>query len=172
MTQHYELLAIFPVNIEEKQRTEALKKVLDNITQNGGKVSEPQVWGNQKLSFEINKQTNGIYILVEFDHEVEEIKKIDAEMRLMPEFLRYLITKKKIKTEAEIAKEKKIQEKIAARKNEAAKQEEIEKVKVEKEKEVVLKKKEELKKEAKANEGKISLDDLDEKLDEILKEEI
>lgn len=172
MTQHYELLMIFPVNLEEKQRQETAKKIFDSITQAGGKVNEPEIWGNQKLAYEIKHQTNGFYVLVEFDFEAEEIKKIDAGMRLMPELLRYLITKKKVKTEADIAKEKMIQNKIAAKKNEAVKQEEIEKQAVIDKEEDVIKKKEEAKKVAKSNIGKISLDDLDEKLDEILKEEV
>jgi len=172
MTQHYELLMIFPVNLEEKQREEALKKIFDSITQNQGQVQEPEVWGNQKFAYEIKHQTNGFYVLVEFDQEPDQLKKMDADMRLMPELLRYLITKKKVKTEADIAKEKMIQEKIVAKKNEVAKQEEIAMEKEVKAKEEVIKKKEEATKRAKADMGKISLDDLDEKLDEILKEEV
>lgn len=172
MTQHYELLMIFPVNIEEKQRQEVLKKIFDSINQDGGNVQEPAIWGNQALAYEIKHQTNGFYVLVEFDQESEKIKKMDADMRLMPEILRYLITKKKIKSEADIAKEKMIQEKIASKKDEAAKQEVISREKEVKEKEEVIKKKEDKIKAAKSNVGKISLDDLDEKLDEILKEEI
>ncbi|MDP2684794.1 MAG: 30S ribosomal protein S6 [bacterium] len=172
MIQHYELLMIFPVNLEEKQREEVLKKIFDSITHNEGKVQEPKVWGNQKLAYDIKHQTNGFYILVEFDQESNKLQKMDADMRLMPELLRYLITKKKVKTEATIAKEKMIQEKIAEKKNEAAKQVEVAQKKEIEEKEKVVKKEEEKIKRAKADVGKISLDDLDEKLDEILKEEI
>jgi len=172
MTQHYELLMIFPVNLEEKQRQEALKKIFNFITQNKGQVQEPDIWGNQQLAYEIKHQTNGFYVLVEFDQEPDKLKKMDADMRVMPELLRYLITKKKVKTEADIAKEKMIQEKIAAKKNQVAKQEEMAMEKEVKAKEEVIKKKEEATKKAKADVGKISLDDLDEKLDEILKEEV
>lgn len=172
MTQHYELLMIFPVNLDDKQREEAIKKIFDFITTNEGKVNEPDVWGNQQLAYEIKHQTNGFYVLVEFDLEKELIKKLDAEMRLMPEILRNLITTKKVKTEAVIAKEKMIQQKIADKKTEVAKQEAAAKVKEEKEVEEVKHKEEVAKKAAKSDAGKISLDDLDEKLDEILKEEV
>lgn len=172
MTQHYELLMIFSVNLEEKQREEAVNKIFSFITQNDGKVKEPDIWGNQQLAYEIKHQTNGFYVLVEFDQAAEKIKKTDADMRLMPELLRYIITKKKVKTEVVIAKEKMIQEKIADKKNEAAKQEEMAQKKEIEEKEEVVKKEEEKIKKVKADAGKISLDDLDEKLDEILKEEI
>jgi len=172
MTQHYELLMIFPVSLDEAKREAATNKIFDLISSNEGKVGEPDVWGNQQLAFEISHQTNGFYVLVEFDLDAEKIKKLDADMRLMPEMLRYLITRKQVKSEATLAKEKEIQQKIADRKSEEAKQEEEAKEKQIAEAAAEERKKEEAVKAAKKDAGKISLDDLDEKLDEILKEEV
>ncbi|XOU94088.1 MAG: 30S ribosomal protein S6 [Candidatus Kerfeldbacteria bacterium] len=170
MTQHYEILLIFPIKLEEKEREAALSKIFGFITSEEGKVSEPEHWGNKQFAYEIKHQTNGYYVLAEFDLAKDKLKKFDADLRLMPEVLRYLITIKYQKTEADIAKEKMIQEKIAEKKVVAAK-EEIIAIK-EKEKPAPVAKVVESKPKESTEAGKIKLDDLDEKLDEILKEKI
>ncbi len=169
MTQHYEILLIFSIKLEEKEREAVLSKIFGYITTEEGKVSEPEHWGNKQLAYEIKHQTNGYYVLAEFDLAKDKLKKLDADLRLLPEILRYLITIKHLKSESEIAKEKMIQEKIAEKKILAAKEEVAAK---EKEKPVPVAKIVKDKKKEKSDAGKISLDDLDDKLDEILKEKI
>lgn len=170
MTQHYEILLIFPIKLEEKEREAALSKIFGYIISEEGKVSEPEYWGNKQLAYEIKHQSNGYYVLAEFDLAKDKLKKFDADLRLMPEILRYLVTIKHLKTEEEIAKEKMIQEKIAEKKVLVAKEESI--ATKEKEKPAPVAKVVESKPEEKTDKSKISLDDLDEKLDEILKEKI
>jgi len=167
MTQHYELLFITSIKLSEQERATALKKVSDLITQAGGQIGQQDSWGNRKLAYEINHEANGFYTLIEFDLEVEKLKKIDVDLRLMPEVVRYLITKKRVKTEADLVKEKMIQEKVAAKRVAAETKKEEEK-----KKEVDEEKSKEEKPKLKDKDKKISLDDLDKKLDEILKEEL
>jgi len=162
--QHYELLFITSIELDEQVQAAILKKVSDYVTGEGGIISKHENWGSRKLAYEINHKTNSFYVLIEFDLEADKLKKLDANLRLIPEILRYLILKKRVKTEAEVAKEKTIQEKVAAKRiaAEEKKEEVKEEIKEEKPKKVKTKPKD----------TKISLDDLDKKLDDILKEEI
>ena len=78
----------------------------------------------------------------------------------MPEVVRYLIVKKRVKTEQDIADEKATEERLAKRK-----EKEIEKLKAEKESPA---KASEDKDKKPSGKEKMSLEDLDKKLDEIL----
>jgi ribosomal protein S6 len=90
--------------------------------------------------------------MVEFNLAKNNLKKLNEALRLINEVLRFLIIKKKIKTEKEVIKEKELQTKLAKKKEEA-----IEKIKSAKE---------ETKEEP--GQDKVSLEDLDKKLDELL----
>lgn len=95
------------------------------------------------------------------------MKKIDNQLKLTPEILRHLIIIKRVKTEAEKMREAKIQEGLRR-----AKEEEL--AKAEKSAKEALKKSEtvEEKKEEKPAPKKASIEDLDKKLDELLKDDI
>jgi len=156
---HYELLYITSVGLDDKGREEVVQKVGSIISQEGNKITKQEDWGKRKLSYEINHEQHGWYMLAEFDAEKSALKKIEKNISLAPEVIRYLLVEKPVKTEEQLMKEKKIKEEAEAR----AKQK-IEEIRPE---ETLDKKKEE-----KPVGKKISLEDLDKKLDEILEEDI
>lgn len=156
--KHYELLFLTRVALDDKNQEAIVNKVINSITQAGGSISKQEDWGKRKLAYLIDHEQHGWYMLIEFDLAGTALKKIETELRLTPEILRYLMVQKAIKTEEELAKERKIQERIKAREF----PKEPEKMK----EEIVPEKKGEVK------EKKISLEDLDKKLDEILEEDI
>ena len=135
--QHYELLFITSIELDEQGQSSILKKVSDYITGEGGVISKRRNWGSRKLAYEINHKANGFYVLIELDLEADKLKKLDVNLRLLPEILRYLIIKKRVKTEAEVAKEKMIQEKVAAKRiSTEEKKEEIKEEKPKKEEKI------------------------------------
>ncbi len=172
MAQHYELLYIISSSVAESDHEAIIKKVSGVITQEGGSISKEEPWGKQKLAYEIKHERYGSYVLVEFDSDGEMLKKLDSSLKLMPEIIRSLVIKKHVKSEAEVAHERMVKEKIEA-KRVAKVQAEKSAVKEAEVKEKAEQRVEEEKKAAKTKSSdKISLEDLDEKLDEILKEEI
>jgi hypothetical protein len=100
---------------------------------------------------------------VEFDLEQSQLKDVDRQFRLMAEVVRHLIIKKPVKTAAQIAEARMVQEKVEQR---MARERAEEKLAAAPPAEEPAKPK------AKDQEKKISLEDLDKKLDDILKEEI
>jgi len=141
---HYELLYIVSNKYSEEEIKPIIAKVNKLIVDNEGKITNSQEWGKKKLAYPIQHFNYGYYNLVEFDCGGEKLKKINKEMRIDSDILRFQIVTKKIKTEEEIKQEKRISEKIAVQS--------LEKEKLEKEK----------------TKGKVNLKDLDEKLDKIL----
>ncbi|MFH0805152.1 MAG: 30S ribosomal protein S6 [Patescibacteria group bacterium] len=170
MKQHYEMLLLRSGKLSEQDLAATFRKVVSVISADGGAVTIQEHWGSRKLAYDIRHERTGFYDLLEFDLESAGLKKFDAALRLMPEVLRFLIIKKRVKTAEEIARQKRIQERIAERRVTV----ERERVAAQTAERTVatpppaavpakpkLKEKE-----------KISLDDLDKKLDDLLQAEL
>jgi small subunit ribosomal protein S6 len=155
---HYEILFIVSNRFTEDEAKQSIVKVEKLITDNGGKITLNEYWGKKKLAYPIKHETYGYYQLFEFDIERPELVKLDEKLRLDHEILRFMIITKKVKSEEQIKKEKKISDKINSKKIAEAK----EKVETQK---VAEKKETKAKTPAKA---KVDIEDLDAKLEGIL----
>jgi small subunit ribosomal protein S6 len=108
MLQHYELLYIIPVKFAGTEFEKIQNKVKDIIQKEGGEIDYEENLGKKKLAYAIKHNTQGFYILNEFDIETDKIKILNEKIKLTSEVLRHLIVKKKKITEEErkAAKEK------------------------------------------------------------------
>lgn len=156
--QHYELLSVLSIKLNEEEQKKAVEKVIDLIKKEGGQVTKNEGWGRRKLAYQIKHERHGFYLLLEFDLMPNKLSVISKFLKLTPEILRYMMVQAKIRTEEEIAKERRIKERRIAEEEKKLKE------KIAAEEKPVEKKP--------AKEKKISLEDLDKKLDEILKEDV
>ena len=149
--------------------------VESKIKELGGEITSSSIFGKLRLAYPIKATHQGTYVVVEFNLEPENLKKLDEQFVVINEVLRHLIIKKKIKTKEELEREAKIAARLKqeeeTKKEEKREETKKELEKVEKEAEQQIKKVEEVKIKEK-EESKTSLEDLDKKLDELLKEEI
>jgi len=152
--EHYELLYIVPITYTAEELKPIIEKVSSLIKEQDGKITKDGDLGKLKFAYPIKHQSHGYYQLFEFDLPKENLQKLNNALSLTNEILRFLIVKKKIKTEKEIKKEKDLQDKLAKKK-----EKEIEKIK---------KEKKEAEEKPKKEKDKVSLEELDKKLDEIL----
>ena len=143
-TPHYELLYIVSNKYSEDELKPIIAKVNKLVEDNDGKITHQEEWGKKKFAYPIQHFNYGYYNLLEFESDGEKLKKINKELRIDSDILRFQIVAKKIKTEEEIKQAKRISEKIAVKSQE--------KEKLEKER----------------TKGKVNLKDLEEKLDKIL----
>lgn len=155
---HYELLYIVPIKFTEDELPQIQTKVNQLITGTDGKITLDENLGKKKLAYAIERFRHGHYIVIEFDSDPEKLKKINRDLKLSPEVLRFQIIKKKIKTAKAIERERKIQDKITQKAQEYAKETQK------------IAEPAKTKSEKKKDEGKISLEELDQKLDELLEE--
>ncbi len=109
MSEHYELLYVVSIKYVEADLLSVVEKVAGFAKNAGGTITLSNVIGKQKLAYPIKHITQGTYVVVEFDMETEGVKKLDDDLRLKlnNEILRHIIVKKRVKTLAEIEKEKK-----------------------------------------------------------------
>lgn len=171
MPEHYELAYIVPIKYLDSELQAVITKVTKLVKDCHGVILHDNIIGKQRLAYPINGVFQGTYVAMEFDMPAGELKKIEDNLRLMPEVLRFLVIKKQVKTAAQIKREQQIQEKLR-------KDKEKELAKLEEENKSSLKNIEQQEKPAEtvksAVEEKtdVSLEDLDKKLDEILKDDI
>ncbi|MFA5128979.1 MAG: 30S ribosomal protein S6 [Patescibacteria group bacterium] len=144
--KHYELLFIIPGKYTEEEMEAISGKINETVKKYGGEITSTDNLGSKKLAYPIADVQVGNYLVIEFNSEAEKIKELEGELKLTQEVLRFSITLKKLKT-----------------------QEDIEAEKIRKEKMVQKQKAEEVKAEPAP---KVSLEELDKKLGEILEGDI
>lgn len=88
----YELLFIFKPDVEEEKRNQLLDKY-KGIIETEGEILEVNEWGNRKLAYEIQKQTEGYYILVNFNASTDIPKELDRNLKIADEVVRHMIVK-------------------------------------------------------------------------------
>jgi small subunit ribosomal protein S6 len=86
--QKYELMVIFDPSTEDKQVTPILEKSLAVITNAGGTVDNLDMWGRRKLAYQINKNNEGIYAVVNVHSNPDEVNEVERQLRLNEQIMR------------------------------------------------------------------------------------
>lgn len=86
--RHYELMVILDPNLEERTVAPSLERFLNVIRQGGGSVENVNIWGKRKLAYEIKKQGEGIYAVVDMTAEPAVAKELDRQLNLNESVLR------------------------------------------------------------------------------------
>jgi len=170
MIQHYELCYIVPIKYLEDELQKAKETINGLVRKYNGIATSENDLGKQRLAYPIKQVHQGTYVVVEFDMDGENRNKLDAELKIMPEVLRHLIVKKRIKSDAEKQREEKIQAGLRhVKEQELTKAEEARKTGVKKMEETATADEVKI---AKKEQKKVTLEELDKKLDELLTDEI
>lgn len=163
----YELLYIISNKFTEDEAKEINEKVEGIITANGAVITFREDWGKKKLAYPIAGFSYGYYRYVEFDATTEKIAKIERTIKLSSDVLRHQLLKRVVRT-ADLPEKPKPIFAFEPKKKEdeakTAKTETVEEVKAEV-KEVLKPKKA---KTVKESETKVSMEELDSKLEKIL----
>ncbi len=186
MQKHYELTYIVSIKYLEDELKQVMEQVSGLVQEQGGSITAEQILGKQRLAYPIKFIHQGTYVIVEFDIDGANLKKLDDLLKLKKELLRHIIVAKKVRTEEELKKEKEIQERLRKEKEDELKEMEKtgnERFKKENTKKPVRKTvkvegpavksdKEDDSVKVKKEDKKVSFEDIDKKIDEILTEEI
>ena len=93
MNKNYEVMFIINAGLDEEAADAIVKRVEDLITKNGGTVNNIDRMGKRRLAYEVQKQTDGNYVLVEFAIDTAQIKEIDRVIKINEKIIRHLIVK-------------------------------------------------------------------------------
>lgn len=88
MTHQYELMVILDPEVDERTVAPSMDKFLNVIRTGGGSVENTDIWGKRRLAYEINKKTEGIYVVVEFTADAATTAELDRQLNLSEAVLR------------------------------------------------------------------------------------
>ena len=86
--RHYELMVIFEPPLDERPVAPSLDTLLNVVREEGGKVDKVDVWGKRRLAYEIKKNSEGIYAVVEMNCEPATVQELDRLLTLNESVLR------------------------------------------------------------------------------------
>ena len=85
------------------------------VTANGGTIDKADRWGTRRLAYRVAKQTEGLYILMQFTAAANTVKELERRLRVADPIIKFITVRidEKLK---KIEKRKKLREKRAHRK--------------------------------------------------------
>lgn len=89
----YETMFILNIGLSKEQLPEKVERFTSVMTSNGGQVDKFSEWGKRRLAYEVNKQREGYYFLVNFTAEPTVVKELERIFRISEDVVRYLIVR-------------------------------------------------------------------------------
>ena len=84
----YEVMVIVDPEIDDRQVSPLIDKHLQTVTTGGGTVDSIDVWGRRRLAYDINKKSEGIYVVVNLTAEPAVVKEFDRLMTIDEQIMR------------------------------------------------------------------------------------
>lgn len=157
MSQYYEFLGIIPGTLAENEVSAVIKKITDFFIAQKGEVTYQDNYGRKKMAYPIKHLRHGYYFLLEFTLPPDKLKSVEEKLKIEDNLLRFIIIKTNPKSREDREKEKnRMRASLDKDKKENSYKE-----KEDKKEDKYISNSEKI-------QNKISLDELDKKLDEIL----
>ena len=86
--RHYELMVILDPELEDRTIAPSLDRFLTVITNASGNVSKVDIWGRRRLAYEIKKQIEGIYAVIDIQADPSAVAELDRQLNLNESVLR------------------------------------------------------------------------------------
>ncbi|NEW38478.1 30S ribosomal protein S6 [Nocardia cyriacigeorgica] len=86
--RHYEVMVILDPSLDERTVGPNLENMLSVVRTEGGKIDKVDIWGRRRLAYEISKQAEGIYAVVDLTAEPATVSELDRQLGLNESVLR------------------------------------------------------------------------------------
>ncbi len=86
--RHYEMMVILDPQLDERTVAPSLDQFLGVVKTQGGSIEKVDVWGKRRLSYEIDKHTEGIYAVVDLSCTPATVAELDRQLSLSESVLR------------------------------------------------------------------------------------
>jgi len=86
--RRYEVMVILDPTTDERTVTPSLDQFLTVVKNDGGSVEKVDVWGRRRLSYDIEKKSEGIYAVIDLTAEPASVKELDRQLNLQDTILR------------------------------------------------------------------------------------
>lgn len=86
--RRYEMMVILDPQLDERAVAPSLDQFLGVVKNEGGSVEKVDIWGKRRLSYEINKCTEGIYAVLDMSCTPATVAELDRQLSLSETVLR------------------------------------------------------------------------------------
>ncbi|PZS13625.1 MAG: 30S ribosomal protein S6 [Pseudonocardiales bacterium] len=86
--RHYEVMVILDPSLEERTIAPSLDTFLSVVKKDGGSVEKVDIWGKRRLAYEIDKNLEGIYAVIDLQAEPASVQELDRQLNLNESVLR------------------------------------------------------------------------------------
>ncbi|MDQ3903951.1 MAG: 30S ribosomal protein S6 [Actinomycetota bacterium] len=86
--RRYEMMIILDPQLDERTVGPSLDQYLSVVKTQGGRIEKVDVWGKRRLSYEINKHTEGIYAVLDMSCTPAAVAELDRQLSLSESVLR------------------------------------------------------------------------------------
>jgi len=87
----YEALYIARPDVPDDEIQTIAKEVENLVTANGGAIVRSEIWGKRRLAYEVQKCTEGNYVLLRFESAPGLVARLENHFRLTDAIIRYLV---------------------------------------------------------------------------------
>lgn len=84
-------MLILPPEADESVVSGALDRINKVVAEGGGAVGDVDRWGRKRLAYEIAKQTEGYYVVVDVTADPAVIEELERMLHLADEVLRFKV---------------------------------------------------------------------------------
>ena len=84
----YEMMIIIDPTVDERNLGIFVDKLLQVVPNEGGSLEKVDIWGKRRLAYDINKRSEGIYVVVDMKATPETAKELDRQLGLNVVILR------------------------------------------------------------------------------------
>jgi small subunit ribosomal protein S6 len=79
---NYEVMVILDPQLDDRTVTATIDKFLLAITSNGGTVDKVDIWGRRRMTYQIQKHSEGIYVVVNVTSSPAAVSEFDRLLRI------------------------------------------------------------------------------------------
>jgi small subunit ribosomal protein S6 len=90
----YEVLLMLDADLDEARHNEIIARTRELVEKGGGTWVGHDPWGRRKLAFEINKKTDGVYHLLQFDADPATLDELTRILKITDGVMRHLATRR------------------------------------------------------------------------------
>lgn len=86
--RNYEIMMIIDPDVDERQVSPLVEKYTKIVTDANGAVDNVDLWGKRRLAYEINKKSEGIYVVINLTAAPDDVKEMDRRMSIDEQIMR------------------------------------------------------------------------------------
>jgi small subunit ribosomal protein S6 len=90
--RNYELVCVIQPDLDETAFNGLLDRVKGWVTESGGVVDKVDMWGRRKLAYNIRKQREGQFVLLNISLKPAAIAELERNLRYQEPIMRHMLS--------------------------------------------------------------------------------